>query len=478
MPAKDVETAKPVSAMPSAKATTIKKIVVEQKTVVTPSVPVLAPEGLPASNTLLDILARAYQTSPTLRAEREVLRQQYENVAQADANWRPNIFLDGGAALTNSKTDPGTRDTFVARDVSLNASEYLYRGGRTLAQVEQQLHLSEAAQAAYDEATQDAMLNVVIAAMDIQSNRAAIDLREKNREVLANQLKAAKNGFEVGELTRTDVAQSQARLSGAEADLVAAKADFANALARYKQYAGADGSDLNVETASVLMPLPAGLDSALSVADAEHPLVRAARYDEQASQKAISLARGALLPEVALTGTVGKSWNPSTLLNESEAAAVGVRASVPIYERGTVRSQVRQAKYVQYEKEDRIEETRRGVQQIVTTAWNDYQAALAQVDAYHTQVEAATLARNGVYKEREVGTRTILDTLNADAELLNAQVGLVRAQRDVVVAGYGLLAATGQLTGERLGFATQKQENSYLRAARANWFGTGTAPRE
>jgi outer membrane protein len=442
------------------------------QTPVAPPAPILPELVKKSGATLADILARAYTDSPALRAEREVLRGQYENVALAQSNRRPVVTADGGIAWVNADTDPGTRDSFVSKDANITATQYLYRGGRTLAQIEQELSLSDAAIAAYESATQDVFLNVVTSAMDIQRDRATIELTEQDRTAVARALQSAQRGFDVGELTRTDVAQAQARLSGADAQLVASRADYSSALARFKQYAGQDGADLKIADDIKSIPVPANIDTARTTAESEHPSIRAAQDVERAAQHSIKVAQGALLPDVYAQGQAGKAWKPSTLLETQSSASVGLRASVPLYDGGASRAQIRQAKYTQMEKADRIEDAKRAVDQQVSTAWNDYQAALAQIDARNKQVDAAQLARDGVYKERQVGTRTVLDTLNADAEVLDAQVGLVEARRNAMVAGYALLAATGQLTGEKLGLFNVDSEKAVLQRTRNKWLGT------
>ena len=424
------------------------------------------------ARSLADIMTQAYTTSPALHAEREVLRQKYEDVAIAESNRRPTLSVDGGVAAVDADTRPGGKDTFFSRDLGITGTQYLYRGGRTLAQIDQQLSLSDAAIAAYDTVTQDVFLNVVTAAMDIQRDRATIDLTEQDRAVIARSLQSAQNGFKVGELTRTDVAQAQARLSGAEAELVNARADYSSALARFKQYAGIDGTTLQIADDIQSVAVPQSLDAAQSTADTDHPTIRTAIQEEKASQSAIKLAQGQLLPDVYAQGSAGKSWDPSSLLDSEADASIGVRASVPLYDGGASRATIRQAKYQQMEKKDRIADARRTVGQQVATAWNDYQAALAQIGARTDQVNAAQIARDGVYKERQVGTRTVLDTLNADEELLDAQVGLVSAHRDAIVAAYALQAATGQLTGEKLGLFHVDSEKAVLDKTRKKWLGT------
>ncbi len=425
-----------------------------------------------AATKLSDILARAYVDSPVLRAEREVLRQQYENVAVAESGRRPSATISGGVAAANGETDPGSSENYFARDIGITGTQYLYRGGRTLAQIEQQLRVSDAAIAAYDSVTQDVFINVIMAAMDIQRERATIELTERNRAVISRSLESAQNGFRVGELTRTDVAQAQARLAGADAQLVASRAAYSSALARLMQYAGIDGTDLRVSDDLKQAAAPASLSAAKSVADAEHPLIRTAIEEEKVAQSTIELAQGALRPDIYAQATAGKAWEPSSLIDSSRDATIGLRASLPLYDGGASRAVIRQAKHQQMEKRDRTSYARRVVGQQVSTAWNDYEAALAQIEARTQQVEASRIARDGVSNERQVGTRTVLDTLNADAELLDAEVGLVSAQRDAIVAAYALQAATGQLTGEKLGLFSRDSEKQRLDKTRKDWFGT------
>lgn len=425
---------------------------------------------------IIDILSKAYTDSPVLRAEREVLRQQYENVSIAESLRRPGVTVNGGVGVSNTENDPGGKDNLTPYDIGITGTQYLYRGGRTLAQIEQQLKLSDAALAAYDAATQDVLMNVVTAAMDIQRARVTIELTEQNRTVIARSLESARNGFRVGELTRTDVAQAQARLSGADATLVAARADYSSALARFMQYAGMDGSALRVSDDATQAVIPGTLDAAKTLANDVHPLIRSAVEQEKASQSGIELARGALRPDVYAQATAGKAWEQTSLIDSTRDATIALRASLPLYDGGASRAQIRQAKYQQMEKRDRIEDARRAVTGQVATAWNNYEAAIAQIGAREQQVEAANIAREGVYNERQVGTRTVLDTLNADAELLDAQVGLVSARRDAVVAAFALQAATGQLTGEKLGLFSTDSEKAQRDKARKTWLSTDVQP--
>ncbi|MCB1537453.1 MAG: TolC family outer membrane protein [Rhodospirillales bacterium] len=425
-----------------------------------------------SSASMNDILAAAYTDSPALRAERETLRQQYENVALAQSNRRPVVTAGGGIAWEGLDSNPGGRATLYPRNIGVTATQYLYRGGATLAEVERQLRLSDAAIAAYDTAVQNTLLTVVTAAMDIQNARATIDLTDANRAVIDRQLASVTRGFDVGELTRTDVAQAQARLSGADAALLAAHANFSSALARFRQYAGADGADLVLKIDPHALPVPASLDAALAQADAAHPTILAAKAAEQAAEAAIRAAQAGLLPSVSAQAGVGKAWDQTTVVNDVANATLGLNASVPLYDGGASRARIRQAKHAKREAGDRVADAKRAVDEQVTSAWNNYNAALAQIGARAKQADAAQIARDGVHREMEVGTRTVLDELNADQELLDAQVGKVQANRDAVVAAYALMAATGQLTGESLGLFSADAERAKVHATQEKWLGT------
>ncbi|HEY8963914.1 MAG TPA: TolC family outer membrane protein [Alphaproteobacteria bacterium] len=439
-----------------------------------------APEAVEADlsqTSLLEVLAKSYGSSPTLRAEREKLRIQYEEVAQADALGRPLIDVDGGVGYTHSKDDPGSSDNFVTKDAGITLVQPVWTGGRISSYIQQQEKLSDAQIAAYESVAQQVFLNVVTAAMDIVRDRAVIELNEKNRELIAEQLKASKNGFEVGALTRTDVAQAQARFSEAEANVTAAHAAYQSSLARYKQYAGMDGESADFVHDTSNLSLPGDLSAAQTKAEQDNPEILYARRLEKAAEEAVEVAEGERTPDLNLVASAGHDWHTVAAVDESENASIGLRVGMNLYEGGAMQSRIRQAKIARYERANRVEEAQRSVTQQVTTAWNNQQAALVRINALDEQVEAATIARNGVYKEREVGTRTVLDTLDAERELLNAQVGLVQAKRDAVVADYGLLAATGQLTPSHLGMMAPEAEHGIMESVRGPFENSKTEPR-
>jgi len=469
----------PVEAAPAAEKQPEMPEPVGAKPVLLTKVPVeiVGQTGLPETS-LVEVLVKSYGSSPTLRAERERLRIQYEDLAQADALAFPVIDIDGGAGLRHSEDKPGSKNDDVTRDVGLTLVQPVWSGGRITSYIEQQERLTSAQIAAYEGVAQTVFLNVVSAATDIMRDRAVIALNEKNRELIAEQLKSAENAFKVGSATRTDVAQAKARLSEADANLAAAKAAYASSLARYRQYAGMEGESTSFDPDTTQLNLPGNLEGAQSLAATDNPEIVYAQHLESAADEAVTVAAREAFPSLSLVGNAGHDWHAVSGIDESRSATLALRASMNLYEGGAMNSRIRQAKFSKFEREQRVEEARRSVTQQVATAWNNHQAALAAITALKAQVEAATIARNGVYKEREVGTRTFLDALDAERELLNAEVGLAQAERDSVIADYALLAATGQLTPSRLGMMSPETERRVMEKSRGLFVGTSVQPRD
>lgn len=434
-----------------------------------------ATQPVALSGTLREILATTAAKNPTIKANRETLRSAYEDVFQAEAGWRPTAGVSAGVAATNTKTDPGDDDNNVGKNLGVDFTQPLYRGGRTIAATSQQLKNVEAKYATYQSVVQNVFLDAITAYMDVQRDRATIDLNEQNIQVISRQLDSTRKGFEVGELTRTDVAQAAARLSGAQANLIAAQASHRASVAHFEQVTGIKADTVNFSMPTELPAIPASLEQAASIAEQDNPDIVSAIRTEEAAGHAIRTASGELLPQVSLTGGVQQQYDPaaSGAIDELRTASIGVTATMPLYEAGVVRSRVRQAKIARFQSQDLVTRARELTRENTTIAWENLNAASAQITAFNEQVEATRLAREGVYKEREVGTRTVLDTLDADQELLDAQTGLVSANRDAVVARYTLVANMGALTMEKSGLGPDPMSDaSHLSKTRSNLFGT------
>lgn len=412
------------------------------------------------ADTLTDALVKAYQSNPQLAAERANLRATDEEVAQAIAQWRPRVSIsaDYSKIQSENKTDLTPSATFADRkteswNADITATQTVFAGGRILAQRRQADAQVKAGRAILHATEQNVFLDTVAAYMNVVRDEAVLKLNKTNLELLKKQLEAAQARFEVGEITRTDVAQAEARYSAGEANLTAAEASLKASRLFYERTVGEAPATL--ESKPAVPSVPVTEEDARQTANARNPQLVAARESEQASKYAIDFAVGQMLPTVSVQASYGRSGQERGLESIGDDTRVTATASVPLYQGGAEWSSIRQAKEFNNKARLQTEDARRAADEGVSNAWESYRAAKASSEANAKQVKASEIAFEGVQQELEVGSRTTLDVLNQQQELLNAQVALVRSERDEVVSGYALLAAVGRLTAQELALPVQ-----------------------
>jgi outer membrane protein len=318
------------------------------------------------------------------------------------------------------------------------------------------------------------LLDAVIAYMDVLRDGAIVELQRQNLQALSEQQRATRDRFDVGELTRTDVAQADARVAQAESELSAARARLNASRAAYRRDIGVDPVRLS-PARPVEHILPRALDAALAAGEEQHPAIAAARHGVDAASLNVKVAEGELLPVVSIQGTVSRDFEPSTSIARSESASVFGRLSVPLYQGGGEYSRIRQSKETLGQRRLEADVTRDAVRAAVVQSFGLLSAARFQVEAAQAQVNAAQVALNGVQEEYRVGQRTTLDVLNAQAELVAGRSALITAQRDRVVNSYSLLAAVGRLSAEELKLRVQAYAPEvHYHQVRDRWFGVRT----
>ncbi len=402
-----------------------------------------------------DVLRRAYLGNPTLLAARQELKATHELLPQATAGWKPTASANAGVTMTEvegSFFGGDDADGSTAKDVGLELDQPLYRGGRTLAQTSAARHTIAARQTALSALEQDILREAAAAYMDVMRDQALLDLSENNRTVIARQLEATRDRFSVGELTRTDISQAEARLARAEADSITARGNLRRSQAIFEQVTGMPPGRL-AEPSVMISGIPETLDEAEALAEASNLHVLAAMHTHSAAEEDVDGVFGELLPQVGLFSRWNRSYDPSPGLVDKETnQSIGISASIPLYEAGAVRSRVRQAKLTANQRYIQILEARREARKQAVSDWESLQAARAEITSRTAQVEASGVAQEGVKIETEVGQRTILEALDADQELLDAQAALISAKRNEIVAGFSLAATLGLLTPQTLGF--------------------------
>ena len=417
------------------------------------------------AETISGALAKAYQYNSELNAARAGVRVTDEGVAIAKSGYRPNIA--GSASIDFSTTR--------SRTAFGNSTTNLTTGGFGV-QIQQTL-FDFAAQQSLRNTEQNILFNAAAAYMDVIRDRQIAALRERNLQFLGEQVRAARSRFDVGEGTRTDVAQAEASRSAAVAQLSAARAQALSSEAVYRQIIGDAPNGL--KTPGAAKGLPKSFDQAVAAAAAQHPAILATTHLVDAAAFAVKSTQGALLPQLSASAGISQAYrnsNPDAISDgNSTSASIGATLTVPIYQGGRVSAQVRQSKESLGQARIQVDVSRDQVRAAVASAWTMYQAAREAVAANRELVSAAQLALNGVVEERNVGQRTTLDVLNAQADVTAAQINLVSSERDVVVASYAILSSTGQLTVSRLGLAVAEYKpDEHYEAVKDKWYGLRT----
>ncbi len=404
--------------------------------------------GPAVAQSLYDALALAYLNNPVLLAQRASLRATDERVPQALSGWRPTVVATGSLGVEYSSATPvviapGSGTSF-ASGVGITVRQPLFRGFRTTAETQQADNLVRAGRADLVSTEQKVLADSVTAYLNVLRDQAILEINIKNEQVLRRELEATRDRFEVGEVTRTDVAQAESRVARSLADRVAAEGDLESSRADYVQVIGAAPGKLELPVPYA--ELPDDLFQAKALAVTNNPLVMAALAREAAARDTVDLVTGELLPSVSLDGSYFYTDNPSFARTSSETGSIGAVVTVPIYQAGAVTSRVRESKQIVSLRRMEIVDSKRFAVEQTTQAWEGLQTSRAQVVAFREETRSARIALEGVQEESQAGLRTVLDVLDAEQEHLDARVNLVIARRDEVVASYLLLATLGNLT--------------------------------
>jgi outer membrane protein len=432
-----------------------------------------------AAQTLESALSQAYINNPTLNAQRAATRAIDENVPRALSGYRPTVSGNASVGSTavelNSPATGRTSANLVPTSVGVTANQTLYNGLRTgnavrtaesqVGQARENLRATE----------QLVLLNAVTAYMNVLRDDALLEFQRQNLQALREQLRATRDRFNVGEVTRTDTALAEAAAAGAQSTLIQAQSNLTASRAVYRQVIGEDPPAKLVPGRPIDQMLPKSYEVALAAALRQNPTILGAQYGVDVALLQVKFAEGGLLPTLSAQGSLNRATDVSPAISEQRTATALLNLSVPIYQGGLEYALVRQAKENAGQARLLLDVSRDQVRAAALQFWGALEAARAGLEAANTQVNAQTIALNGISEEWKVGQRTILDVLNARAQLVVAQSNLVGAQRDRVVASYSLLSATGRLDMESLGLRTAiyQPEEHYLQV-RDSWLGLRT----
>ncbi|MGX9965605.1 TolC family outer membrane protein [Roseomonas sp. F4] len=430
-----------------------------------------------AAQTLQESLALAYANNPTLQAARAQLRAVDENVPQALAGWRPTVQVAGSVGTAQGRSTSTATGSRVGLDrdtasIQGSVSQPLYRGGRTTASTRRAENQVLAQRARLLATEQQVLSDTVNAYVAVIRDQEEVRLNINNEQVLTRQLQATNERFRVGEITRTDVAQAESRLAGTRASRADAEGRLQQSRATFARLVGQAPQRL-VAPQPLRVPL-ANAAEAGTLAGQNNPNVVAALFDEAAARDLVDVNFSSLLPQVSLNGSTFRNDNSTAPDTRATGSQVTANLTVPLYQGGSEYSQVRQARQSAQQARQIVSDQRRAASQQATSAWETLTSARAQVESVRAQIRAAEIALDGVQREAIVGSRTTLDVLNAEQELLNARVSLVRALANVITASHSLAASVGRLTARDLNLPVQIYDmEAYYREVRNRWVGFG-----
>lgn len=409
-----------------------------------------------SAQTLEEAVSLAYAANPEIAAERADLDATREGVAQARAGGLPQITAGAGydkvddtQSISSAVFGAGAGDRNFKLDTAtaqVQGEQQIFAGLRNFNAIRQAKSRTKAGDARLSFVEQGVIARVAEAYFDVVRDMVVYRATENNVEVLTKQFEEAAVRFDIGEATRTDIAQSEARLAQADARLTSAQAQLAISRAAFAELIGQSPGSL--EEAPALPETPATLDEAKALAQEHSPVIAQAQMWEQASRRGVAIAKGAFLPTLSLRAEYQYAEEPSSFIDRDERFAYGVRMNMPIFLGGLNLSRVREAQAINRADGHRISLAERQVESRVTGSWQRLSAARANIVSSQKQVRANALALDGVRREAEVGERTTLDVLDAEQEYLDAQVALANAERDARAATFQLLAAVGVLTPE------------------------------
>src|SRR6195952_1204731 len=438
------------------------------------------------ADTIEAALVRAYQNNPQLNAQRAQVRSTDENVPQALSGYRPKVNLTasagvqytdtlataGGTPTTLVRTE--THGTNAPRSAGLTVSQTLFNGNQTANKTRAAEGQVSAAREALRVLEQTVLLAAATIYMDYLRDSAIVAGQRSNVRVLEQTLKQTRDRFNVGEVTRTDVAQSEAQLAAGRTQQLTAESNLTTTRSNFRRIIGNEPEALAAGS-PVDRFLPGTLSSAVDLGLTQNPNVTAAMFGIDVSFLQVKINEGALFPTLTFQASVQQSYDQTLTVPSTFGASAIAQLSVPVYQGGAEYALIRQSKETLAQQRLVLEQVRDQTRATVVQAWGQLLAGRAQVQSAQSQVSASEIALNGVREEAKAGQRTTLDVLNAQQALVNARVALVTAQHDRVVASYAVLSAVGRLSPTVLNLSTTVYDPSvHYHQVRDSWAGVRT----
>lgn len=419
-----------------------------------------------------DVLSSTYVNNPRIKAERQRLESTDEEVSQATSGFRPTLNANYNKGRQKSTFDGGNPAYSDSETKQLQVSQPLFRGGGTFSSYRAAKQRVTAGQFQLAGVEQEVLFQAASTYMDVLANSAILQLARENQNVLQQQLDSANERFKVGEVTRTDVAQSQSRLAAAQASVISAEGELLNSMAQFERVVGYRPAGV-LTVPEKLPSLPSSLKEALDIGRATNPQLLTAIHSAKAASYDVRTTEARLLPSVSLVGNMsrqdGAGVSGQDRFNQD---SLTVQFQIPLYQAGADWSRVREASATARQRDQESMDRRLDTDRIVTENWDNLETAVSTIGTRDAQIKAAEAALEGVKQEQQYGSRTVLDVLDAQQELFGARTNLVRAQRDRIVAAYNLVLSLGQMSPNNLELSAETYDpESHAKSVEWQWLG-------
>ncbi|GEM_PF-263760 len=409
-------------------------------------------------NAFRQALESTYKQNPRIQTQRKALEESDERVSQAIGAFRPTITTGYAKGRQRTRFDSSEWEYSDSETKNIQLSQPIFQGGRniyTYARAKDQVLANRQTLSAF---TQGVLLEAIDAYMAVVEAAAVLELSRNNQQVLQRQLDASRNRFEVGDVTRTDVAQSEARFARARSDVIDSEGNLETAMATFERVIGYR-PELPLPLPQNMPALPKSLEEAVDAGIKNSPRLKAAEYTVDVAENDVGVAAASLLPQVSINGIMQRDDGAGVLgSSQFDTDEITLNVSLPIYQNGSEYSQVRASKLVARRRVFEQENTRQELVEAVVDAWETLEAAVATINSQQEQVRAAEVALEGVRQEQQYGARTVLDVLDAEQELFVSRVQLVQARRQRYVSAFNLLQVTGYLTPANLNLDVERYD--------------------
>ena len=427
------------------------------------------------AETINSALIAAYNNNPTLNAQRAATRAVDESVAIAKSGYRPTVTGNANIGISNTNGSMTGSGSFTTKlkpgQFGVTISQTLWDSLLTQNNVSAAYAAVRAQQEALRNSEQNILFNAASAYLDVMRDRAILGFQRQNLVFLDEQVRSEQARFDVGEATRTDVAQARASRAAARAQVSLALANLRSSEAVYRQIIGHEPGKLS-PVKGVGNKVPRPYKSGLRIAEQEHPAIKSTEHLVDQAIYNVKSAESGLLPRVDLSGSATRSYEQSAAISQADNLSVTATLSVPIYQGGRQSATVRQNNETLGQRRIQVDESVDNVRAAVVSAYSQYDGASAGLEANKEQLRAARLALEGAVEERKVGQRTTLDVLNTQQAVINAQISLANSSRDLLVSGYAILSAVGRLNAAKLGLrVAEYYPEEHLQAVEDKWFG-------